>query len=96
MRKREHTPLPKLLISVEEAKQKLQAQIEKGHQLIEDRIITSHEQLEKARRDRNKWSSFKPKFDTYEKDIGSTQNSVIQLKWRLIQLMDTKDQMDFF
>ena len=51
------TTLPKLLVSREEAYQKIQAQIEKGQQL-HTRQIDSYDGLKKARTESKKWSKY--------------------------------------
>ena len=51
------TTLPKLLVSREEAYQKIQAQIEKGQQL-HARQIDSYDGLEEARTESKKWSKY--------------------------------------
>lgn len=51
------TTLPKLLVSREEARQKIEAQIEKGQQL-RDQSIDSHNELEEARVESEKWSAY--------------------------------------
>ena len=51
------TTLPKLLKSREEARQKIQMQIEKGQQL-RDQSIDSDDELEEARAESRKWSDY--------------------------------------
>ncbi|MYE88678.1 DNA-binding protein [Candidatus Poribacteria bacterium] len=55
------TTLPKLLVSREEAYQKIQVQIEKGQQLRDQRLdyrLDSYEELEEARTESKKWSRY--------------------------------------
>ena len=51
------TVLPKLLVSREEARQKIQARIEKGEQL-HSKEIRSDDELEKTRAESRKWSDY--------------------------------------
>ena len=51
------TTLPKLRVSREEARQKIQMQIEKGQQL-RDQSIDSDDELEEARAESRKWSDY--------------------------------------
>ena len=51
------TTLPKLLVSKEEARQQIEAQIEKGQQLHAQQI-NSDDQLTEARRESRKWSDY--------------------------------------
>ena len=51
------TNLPKLRVSEKEARQKIEAQIEKGQQL-RNKEISSDDELEKARAEIEKWSDY--------------------------------------
>ena len=51
------TTLPKLLVSREEARQKIQAQIEKGEQL-HNQQIDSYDDLNEAQLESNNWSRY--------------------------------------